>query len=128
MATKQKIYKRMTIAEKKARKEARERLREKGILSPPKARLNRKKFLNEVKEEFESLESYSDAHYLYLAISWMVPSKQEKDITSEQVGVLKLMKISVEIKKFLEQKRSAGETQYSPMELYEEAIQPILKL
>lgn len=45
MAKSGKAYKRLSVAEKKHRKEIRDNLRDEGILPPVKRRLNRKKFL-----------------------------------------------------------------------------------
>lgn len=126
MATKK--YKKLTNAEKKYRKELREELREQGLIPPVKPKLNRKKFLDETKEEFKSLNIFNDVQFLYEAISWMTPSDQQRGITSEQIGVLKMMKMAVDIKNYMEDKKRSGETNYAPSELYETVISPILKL
>lgn len=124
MAQKKK-YKKMTAAEKKQRKEIRERMRATGMLPPVKSRLNRKKFLQEAFAAYEELEIYRDTLYLRQAISCMVSRKQEKDITSEQVGVLKVMKLATAIRDFERGKLNAGETSYSFQEFYEQVVQPI---
>ena len=123
MATKK--YKRKTNAEKKMDKEIRQELREKGILPPIKPKLNRKKFAKEVIEEWDK---NGDALYLRAALGAMVPSEHSKNISSEQIGVLKLMKISMEYKKFDEEKKAQGEMKYSIGELYEKVMAPILNL
>lgn len=120
--------KRMTIAEKKFRAEWRQEMREKGYLPPVKKRLDRKSFLQETFEEFDRLERYTDLACLYEAIAWMVSRNQDRKITAEQVGVLKMMRIAVAIKDFHEQKRAAGETTYNMNEFYEKAIEPIRTL
>ena len=120
-----KKYKRKTNAEKKMDKEIRQELREKGILPPIKPKLNRKKFAKEVREEWDK---NGDALYLRAALGAMVPSEHSKNISSEQIGVLKLMKISMEYKKFDEEKKAQGETKYSIGELYEKVMAPILNL
>lgn len=52
IATKKK-YKKLTNKEKQLNKEFREEMRERGILPPVKPKLNRRKFAQEVREEWE---------------------------------------------------------------------------
>lgn len=124
MATKKK-YKKLTNKEKQMNKEIRQEMREKGIIPPVKPKLNRKKFAKEVREEWDK---NGDTLYLRGALGAMVPSEHSKNISSEQIGVLKLMKISMEYKKFDEEKKAQGETKYSIGELYEKVMAPILNL
>lgn len=128
MAAKNK-YKKLTAREKKFNKEFRERLRESGVLPPVKTRLNRKNFSQEVNVEFEeSFKRFSDQSYLYEAIAWMNPGKDPKlKITPEQVGVLKVLKLAMALKKFHEEIRARGETEYKVGDLFE-IVNPILKL
>jgi hypothetical protein len=128
-----KKYKKLTNKEKQLRKEVREELREKGMLPPIKPRLNRNKFSKEVQEEFEnSFERYTDIYYLYRAIGIMLPVKAETDIkvkiSSEQIGVLKVLKMAMEIKKFEKEIAEMGEKEYSLMDMYEKVIAPVLNL
>lgn len=124
-----KKYKRLTLAEKKLRKEFREELRADGILPPTKPRLNRKKFAEEVKTEFkESLCKYDDVIYLREAISWFMPSCNIDKVTPEEIGVLKMLKIAIELKKFYEEKTKQGETKYKPYEVYEKIVLPIKEM
>lgn len=129
MATK-KRYKKLTNAEKKSNKEFREKLRTKGIIPPVKPILNRKKFAKEVAEEFkEGFDPYDDIRYLFKAISWMRPALESRErISLEQVGVLKLLKIAIEIKKFGSDLKIKGETKYDVMDLYNVAVAPVLNL
>lgn len=126
--TPKKRYKKMTAAEKKWNKEFREEMRAKSILPPIKQRLNRKKFLGETFDEFENFRRYSDLSCLYEAIAWMVSRDQQSGITTEQIGVLKTMKIAVALKNYYEQKQLEGETSVSIGELYDNVIQPIRSL
>ncbi len=124
-----KKYKKMTAAEKKWHKEFREEMRARGILPPVKPRLNRKKFLQEVQTEFdETIESYTDLIYLRRAINTMIHTETIRNITSEQVGILKVMKIAAAMKNFEQQKLASGETTYNIHEMYEQCIEPIKKL
>lgn len=129
MAAAKKVkYKRLTNAEKKFNKEIREQLREDGILPPIKPKLNRKKFSKEVIEEFKGFGSYSDLRSLYEAISWMLPSDIERKVTPEQIGLVKTLKLALEIKKFKEKKETEGIDTYKVEELYEEVVRPIKNL
>jgi hypothetical protein len=124
-----KKYKKMTQAEKKFRKELREELRADGIIPPVKPRLNRKKFLQDVQEEFKlSVCKYDDVIYLHEAISWFIPSLNFRKITPEEIGVLKMMKIAIELKKFYEEKLNQGERKYKPSEVYEKIVLPIKEM
>ncbi len=133
MAVKKK-YKKLTNKEKQFRKELREEMREQGIIPPVKPRLNRSKFAIEVVNEFrENFGAFGDDVYLFKAISWMTPDvdmnlKPRPKITPEQVGVIKVMKLAMEIKKFEKDIIAKGETKYSVGELYEKVIAPIVNL
>lgn len=123
-----KKYKKLTNREKKLNKEIKDEMRAKGFLPPAKSRLNRKKFLLETKNEYdENIVTYSDLDYLLEAVSWMIPSDIKRKITEEDVGVIKVMKIAVEIKKFQNHKKEIGESTYNLGELFE-IIQPIKEL
>jgi hypothetical protein len=127
-SVKKKKYKRLTNAEKKFNKDIREQLREDGILPPIKPKLNRKKFSKEVIEEFKEFGGYSDLRSLYEAISWMLPSDIERKVTPEQIGLVKTLKLALEIKKFKEKKEAEGLDTYKVEELYEEVVKPIKNL
>lgn len=119
----------MTQRERKARAAIKKELQEQGVLPPDKKRLNRKKFAQEVMEEWnEEMQIFEpgDAFCLANAISCMVSSKMMK-VTEEEVGVLKLLKIAMEIKKFRKKLMDESRESYKVKELYE-VIEPILKL
>ena len=122
--------KRLTIAEKKMNATIRNELREKGMIPPVKTKLNRKKFTAEVEKDRDKyLNSYGDTLYINQAINWMISSvKFKRQITLEQIGVLKVIKIAVEIKKFMKSKEENGEEKYNIEELYKNVIDPIIKL
>ena len=116
----------MTQRERKARAAAKKELQEQGLLPPDKKRLNRKKFAQEVMEEWnEEMQIFEigDAFCLSNAISCMVSSDMMK-VTEEEVGVLKL---AMEIKKFNKKLKDENRESYKVKELYE-VIEPILKL
>ena len=128
-------YKRLTNAEKKFNKEITAKLRDKGVIPPVKPKLNRIKFAKEVIQEYkEELGNYDDIRHLFRAISFMLPmiAIQEKGlrvkISPEEIGVLKMIKIAVEIKKFESDLTAKGETKYSSIDLYKVAVEPVIKL
>ncbi|GAB6173301.1 hypothetical protein JCM15765_27790 [Paradesulfitobacterium aromaticivorans] len=127
---KKKGYKKLTNTQKKVRKQIREELREDGILPPVKPKLNRRKFAEEVIAEFEgTFGAYTDIQYLYRAISCMKPpAGTKKKISPEEIGVLKLLKIAMELKKFFEEKIRNGEAKYNVVDLYEKVVKPIIDL
>ncbi|MFT9496358.1 hypothetical protein [Anaerosolibacter sp.] len=132
MKSKSKKYKKLTNAEKKMNKEARERLREEGLIPPVKPKLNRKKFSKETIEEFRNSfgSLYIETRYLYLyqALNYMLPHEHQRTVTPEEIGVVKILKLALELKKFEEEKLSKGETKYSPIDLYEKVIKPVVVL
>lgn len=128
MAVKKKS-KKLTNKEKQFRKNFRKEMRKDGFLPPVKLKLNRKKFAQEVTEAFKSFGSYSDTVYLHEAIAWMISSVTVKSkVSLEQVGILKVMKIAMEIKKFMEEKKSNGEPTYTVGELFDKVVGPIVDL
>ncbi len=52
----------------------------------------------------------------------------DREVTPEQIGVLKTLKLALEIKKFMEDKRAQGETEYKVEDLYELVVKPVLNL
>lgn len=119
-----KRYKRLTAAEKKLNKECKHRLIDKGVLPPPKKPLNRKAFCKEVHAAVK--ESGLSIYRLRDAVGWMLPGEDTPlPITPEQVGVLKLIRIAVELERFWKGKESEGKTSASMDELYK-AVKPIM--
>lgn len=123
-----KTYKKLTNKEKQARKEVREELRRMGVLPPAKPRLNRKKFAREVIEEFNEFDCFRNTGYLLQAVSLMLPSDHTNEVTAEQIGLIKTLKIAMEIEKFIQGKIDQGETEYRVGELYDTAVKPVLYL
>lgn len=119
--------KRLTQREKAERAEIKKRLQEEGLLPPDKPRLNRKKFAQEVWEEFNGMDVFKADYYLRQAIGVMVgPDMHE--VTSEQVGVLKLLKLAVETEKFMRALEAEGRDKYTIGEYHDKVYSPIMKL
>ena len=117
----------LTAREKKMRAKLKKELQEKGVIPPDKPRLNRKKFAQEVVKEFDELNDAMMYWYIREGISWMIAGHEDRPITPEQIGVLKVMKLATELKKY-EKALPEGTTQYNLMDLYKEAVAPIMDL
>lgn len=119
--------KRLTQREKAERAEIKKRLQEEGLLPPDKPRLNRKKFAREVWEEFNGMDVFKADYYLRQAIGTMVgPDMHE--VTPEQVGILKLLKLAVETEKFMRALEAEGRDKYTIGEYHDKVYSPIMKL
>jgi len=122
-----KKQKRMTQRQKEERAQIKKKLQADGILPPDKPRLNRRKFANEVWEDFNTMDPVRREFFLLKAIGCMVGPNMLK-VTPEEVGVLKLLKLAVEMDRFSERLKAEGRDTYTLGELSEEVIMPILKL
>ena len=122
--------KRLTQREKAERAAIKKKLREDGLLPPIKPRLNRKKFARETWAEFDAFykaEPIRAEVSLLRAIGFMV-GPDMKEVSPEEVGVLKLLKLAVEYNAFLEKLETEGRTTYTYGELIDEVILPITNL
>lgn len=94
------MAKKMTLREKKEREEVRKELREMGLLPEKKKPLNRKKFVEEVRNEYLYYPKVGfDIVSITLAIGFMYPERCKEKITSEDIGIAKLVKAIIEIDK-----------------------------
>lgn len=122
--------KRLTQREKAERAAAKKRLQARGVLPPDKPRLNRKKFAQETWAEWTALLAENRlraAMALCRAVSFTT-APELLEVTPEQVGILKAMKIAVEYEKFLQKLEAEGRSDYSIGELADEVILPVWKL
>jgi hypothetical protein len=102
-------------------------MQQKGILPADKQRLNRKKFAAQVWAEFAEMDVIRADFYLRKAIGCMIgPDMHE--VTVEEVGVCKLLKIAVETDKFMRALEAEGHRQYTLGEYLDNVVLPILKL
>lgn len=92
----------------------------KGISTPNKKRLNRRKYINEARNQWcERDVSYLWEFYLTWAMLWMTSHIDSNSNPSlEAVGAAKVVKIALKLKEFKE-KREAGKLDYTAEELYE---------
>lgn len=118
----------LTKRERIERTKTKKELQEKGILPPDKPKLNRKKFAREVLEEYEkTMGLYECGLWLNKAIGCMV-SPEMRTVSAEEVGVLKLIKLAMEAKKFSERLSTEGRSEYTLGEFIEKVVTPVLKL
>ncbi len=126
MATK----KRLTQREKAQRAATKKRLQAQGILPPDKPRLSRKKFARETWAEWSALVAKDHllaAMALCRAVSFTT-GPELLEVTPEQVGILKAVKIAVEYDKFLSKLDAEGRSEYTMGELADEVILPVWRL
>lgn len=122
--------KRLTQREKAERAATKKRLQARGVLPPNKPRLNRKKFARETWAEWTALlaeNRLGAAMALCRAVSFTTDSEL-LEVTPEQVGILKAMKIAVEYEKFLQKLETEGRSDYSIGELADEVVLPVWNL
>lgn len=122
--------KRLTQREKAERAAIKKQLQEDGVLPPDKPRLNRKKFARETWAEYEEFfraDSIRAELMLIKAIGYMVGPDMKK-VTSEEIGVLKLLKIAVELDRFFKGLEAEGRSTYNLEELVDKVVFPIYKL
>jgi len=114
--------KKLTNAQKKENAEFKKRLQREGIIPPDKPRLNRKKFVEEARNEWNNRESEAFIWDLYLqeAVSLIISDKDRYGkVTLEAVGVAKCLKLAVRLKEFRDKIKAEGRDTYTMHELYE---------
>ncbi len=119
--------KRLTQRQKTERARIKKHLQVEGILPPDKPRLDRRKFAAEVLAEYEAMDPLPARTYLQLAIGCMVGPDMGK-VTPEEVGVLKLLKIAVETKRYMDDLAEEGRTRYTIGEYIDKVVLPIKRL
>lgn len=114
--------KRLTNREKKDRAEFKKQMQGKGIFPPDKPKLNRKKFIEEAKEEWSGRDS--ECHiwerYLMEAIFCMLAQTERRSSRAslEAVGVAKVLKIAIRLRRFSAMLRVKGEKEYKLIDEY----------
>lgn len=99
--------KRMTIREKEERKLIKKQLQEKGVLTPDKPRLNRKKFAEEVNHEWKEflLGDTKQLIAFQMVLSMMTNTGKYGNISKEDLGILKLKKSAMVLYEALEERQ-----------------------
>lgn len=97
-------------------------LQEKGIVPPDKPRLNRKKYIEEAREEWNGrdAEYYAWDVFLYQAISIVLGhTDRHLRASPEAVGVAKTLKLALRLKEFRDKLKAEGRDTYTIGEEYE---------
>lgn len=114
--------KRLTVREKQERAAFKKRMQDKGVLPPDKAKLNRKKFIEEAREEWNNREEGCVIWDLYLteALSFMLGHFDKKDhrLSREAVGAAKVLKLAIRLRKFSKELEAKGEHEYKLTDQY----------
>ncbi len=113
----------MSSAEKKERAEIKRGLQEAGIIPPDKPKLNRKRFIEEAKGEWNSMENACFTWELYLveALSYLMTQTESRSqrASLEAVGAAKALKLAIRLREFYEMLRKKGEKNYKLIDQYE---------
>lgn len=112
----------MTKKEIKQRAEIKKRLQAKGLLTPNKKRLNRKKFIDEAMKQWQErdINCFKWEFYIMRALVWMTSYTDNRgNISLEAVGAAKVFKIALRFKEFEEEIQKSGQSDYTVGELYE---------
>lgn len=114
--------KRLTNKEKQARADFKKRMQEQGVLPQDKPKLNRKKFIEEARTEWNgrSNDCYIWEHYLMEAISYMLCQREgmSSRASLEAVGVAKVLKLAMRLREFSEELKAKGEHEYKLADQY----------
>lgn len=114
--------KRYTQADKKRMAKMRKELKERGIIPPDKPKLNRKKFIEEARQEWNDRGEGCYVWDLYLrkAIGTMLGATDKHFRASpEAVGVAKVLKLAIRLKAFDDKLKAEDRTTYTVVEQYE---------
>lgn len=114
--------KRMTQREKNQNATIKKELQEKGLIPPDKPRMNRKKFIEEARADWNDrdTDTYVWDVYLYQAIGTMLSHRDRRGkIHPEAVGVAKCLKLAIRLKEFSDMLRAEGKDQYTIGEQYD---------
>ena len=112
--------KKLTNREKKLHAEAKKELQAKGAIPPDKPKLNRKKFIDGAKAEWNSREEcYVWDAYMMQAMSYMLGHMEKgMRLSREAVGAAKVLKIAMRLREFYEGLKAKGEHEYKVADQY----------
>lgn len=99
------------------------RMQEEGILPPDKKKLNRKKFIESARDEWNNRDSgcYVWDLYLHEAIGIVLGDVEHNTmrVSLEAVGAAKCLKLALRLKEFHDMVRERGDDKYSLKEQYD---------
>ena len=112
----------MTSREKAQNAKIKKELQEKGIIPPDKPKLNRKKFVEDVMDEWNERDKdcFLWDFYLSRAIGIML-GKTDKNlrVSQEAVGVAKCLRLAIRLKDFSDMLKKEGRKEYTLKEEFE---------
>ena len=116
--------KKLTASEKRLRAMVKKQLQAEGTIPPDKPKLNRKKFIEEAKEEWTNRkrEVFTWELYLFEALCYVMAKKEKGRISSpslEAVGAAKVLKIAVRLREHSEKLQKEGRTDCSLKERFD---------
>ena len=111
----------MTNKEKKERAVIKKQLQADGVLPPDKPRLNRRKFIQEAREEYNAFakECMVSDLYLHRAVSVLLGMVKRNSPTPEAVGEAKALKLAVRLREFDQMVKARWDTEYRISEQYD---------
>lgn len=114
----------LTKREKKVNREIKQEMIEKGIIPPDKPKLNRKKYIEEAREEFNNRDESCMIWELYLikAAGFMLAQTERGSFSRaspEAVGVAKLLRLMLRMRQFDKELQEQGRGTYTFKEQYE---------
>lgn len=117
------MKKRLTSREKRSNARIKKELQAEGVLPPDKPKLNRKKFIEEAMNEWNSRDKDVFVWELYLAeaFSLMLGHVEKNSLRAslEAVGAAKVLKIALRLRKFSKKLQGEGRDKYTAGEKYE---------
>lgn len=117
------MKKRLTSREKRSNARIKKELQAEGVLPPDKPKLNRKKFIEEAMNEWNSRDKDVFVWELYLAeaFSLMLGHAEKRSLRTslEAVGAAKVLKLALRLRKFSKKLQGEGRDKYTAGEKYE---------
>ena len=117
------MKKRPTSREKRSNARIKKELQAEGVLPPDKPKLNRKKFIEEAMNEWNSRDKDVFVWELYLAeaFSLMLGHVEKNSLRAslEAVGAAKVLKIALRLREFSKKLQGEGRDKYTAGEKYE---------
>lgn len=117
------MKKRLTSREKRSNARIKKELQAEGVLPPDKPKLNRKKFIEEAMNEWNSRDKDVFVWELYLAeaFSLMLGHLEKRSLRTslEAVGAAKVLKLALRLREFSKKLQGEGRDKYTAGEKYE---------
>lgn len=116
--------KKLTAREKKLRAMVKKQLQAEGTIPPDKPKLNRKKFIEEAKDEWSNREKgvFTWELYLFEALCYVMAKKEKGSKASpslEAVGAAKVLKLAVRLREHSKKMQKEGRTDCSAKERFD---------